>query len=287
MKNITRQITPLTNNDFFVVLYHPNACFDYPTHHHPEYELNYVENATGKRIVGDSMLKYENIDLVLVGPDLYHSWKSDTERADLVVTIQFHNNLFPANFQNKKMFSTINDMLKKSERGIEFSKETIHLIAPRLKTLIHEKGFYSFIEFLTILYELSISAEQKVLCSQTFSPELDMFKSRRIKLACDYINKNYQNKITLHEIAQLTNMTETSFCHFFKKRTYKSFVDYINDVRIGHASVQLIESTKSISEVCYDCGFNNISNFNRIFKSKKGVTPTDFRKYNLQQIQKY
>jgi AraC-like DNA-binding protein len=269
------------------VLYHPNADFDYPTHYHPEYELNYIENAKGKRIIGDSMQKYEDIDLVLVGSNLYHSWQEDTNHADLVVTVQFHNNLFPSNFQNKKMFSSINDMLKKSERGIEFSEETIRLIAPRLKALIHEKGFYSFVEFLTILYELSISVNQKVLCSQSFSPELDMFKSRRIKLACDYINKNYQNKISLSLVAQLTNMTDTSFCHFFKKRTDKSFVDYINDVRIGHASVQLIESTKSISEVCYDCGFNNISNFNRIFRSKKGITPSDFRRFNQQQIQKY
>lgn len=106
-------------------------------------------------------------------------------------------------------------------------------------------------------------------------------------MATSYINKNYQNKIMISDVANLISMTNSSFCHFFKKRTRKSFVDYLNEVRIGHASVQLIETTKSISEVCYNCGFNNVSNFNRIFRTKKGQTPSEFRKFNQQQIMKY
>ena len=106
-------------------------------------------------------------------------------------------------------------------------------------------------------------------------------------MACDYINKNFENKIMISEVADMVGMANSSFCHFFKKRTGKSFVDYLNDVRIGHASLQLIETTKTISEVCYNSGFNNVSNFNRFFKAKKGLTPTDFRAFNQQQILKY
>jgi len=287
MKNIIREITPLTKEDFFVVLYHPNAKFDFPTHYHPEYEINYVENAKGKRIVGESVNDYDGVDMVITGPNIYHSWQSETGEAGLVVTIQFHKELLPASFQNKNLFLPIKEMLERSYRGIVFSKETIAVLAPRIKMLMNENGFNSFLEFMSILHDMAISDNQKVLCSQTFSPELDMFKSRRIKLVCDYINKNYQDKIMIEVLANLIGMTNSSFCHFFKKRTHKSFVDYLNEVRIGHASVQMIETTKTISEVCYNCGFNNISNFNRIFRAKKGLTPSEFRKFNQQQIMKY
>jgi AraC-like DNA-binding protein len=287
MKNIIREITPLTKEDFFVVLYHPNAKFDFPVHHHPEFEINYVENATGTRIVGESVTPYNGVDLVMTGPNIYHSWQSETGGAELVVTIQFQKDLLPANFQNKKLLTTIKEMLERSERGLEFGADTIKLLAPRIKSLINENGFNSFLDFLTILHEMSISNDQKILCSQTFSPNMDMFKSRRIRMACDYISKNYQNKIMINDVALLIGMTNSSFCHFFKKRTGKSFVDYLNDVRIGHAAVQMIETTKTISEVCYNCGFNNVSNFNRFFKAKKGLTPSEFRLFNQQQIMKY
>jgi AraC-like DNA-binding protein len=287
MKNIIREITPLTKEDFFVVLYHPNAQFDFPTHYHPEFEINFVENAKGKRIVGESVSNYDGLDLVITGPNIYHSWQSETGGAELVVTIQFQPDLFPISFQNKNLFTPIKEMLEHSNRGIEFSKETIQLLAPRIKSLLNEKGLQSFLDFLSILHEMSTSKNQKILCSQSFSPNDDMFKSRRIKLACDYINKHYEEKIAICTLANLIGMTDSSFCHFFKRRTGKSFVDYLNDVRIGHASVQLIDTTKTISEICYSCGFNNISNFNRFFKTKKGLTPSEFRKFNQQQILKY
>lgn len=287
MKNIIREITPLTNEEFFVVLYHPNAQFDFPTHYHPEYEINYVEGATGKRVVGESVSKYEQYDLVLTGPNIFHSWQSESGGADLVVTIQFQKDMLPLSFQNKKLLAPIREMLERSQRGIVYGRETIEKIGPRIKNLINENGFISFIDFLMILQDLAIAEDQKVLCSQTFSPEVDMFKSRRIRLSCDYINRNFRNKIKIEDVAGIIGMTNSSFCHFFKKRTQKSFVDYLNEVRIGHAAVQLIETTKTISEVCYNCGFNNVSNFNRIFRSKKGLTPTEFRKFNQQQIMKY
>lgn len=287
MKNIIREITPLTKDDFFVVLYHPNAVFDFPTHYHPEFEINYVENAKGKRIIGESLTKYDEVDLVITGPNVYHSWQSETGSAELVITIQFHMDLLPANFQNKRLFTPIKELLEHSSRGIAFGKEAIELLAPKIKSLQNKNGFASFLDFLAILNEMAVTKDKKIICSQTSTSDIDMFKSRRIRIACEYINKNYENKIMISEVAVLVGMANSSFCHFFKKRTGKSFVDYLNDVRIGHAALQLIETTKTISEVCYNSGFNNVSNFNRFFKSKKGLTPTDFRTFNQQQILKY
>lgn len=286
-KNIFHEITPLAKEDFFVVLYNQNAKFDFPTHYHAEYELNYVETAKGVRIVGDSTCNYDGYDLVLTGPDVYHSWQSEAGGAELVITIQFQKDIFPLMYQNKRLFLPIRDLLERSQLGVEFSQETIFSIAPKIKALVHESHFDSFLSFLGLLNEMAISENQKVLCSQKFSPEIDQFKSRRIKLACEFIHRNYQNKIRIDELAALTKMAVSSFSHFFKKRTGKSFLDYLNDVRVGHAAVKLIETTISISEVCYSCGFNNISNFNRLFKERKALTPSEFRKLNQQQILKY
>lgn len=285
--HIIREITPLAKEDFFVVLYHPNAKFDYPTHYHPEYEINYVENAKGKRIVGESVSQYNEVDLALIGPNVYHSWQSETGAADLVVTVQFQQNIFPPGFSDKNILLPIKEMLERSNRGIVFEKRSIQQLAPLIKSLANENGFDSFLQFLNILHKMAVSANQKILCSQSFSPRLDMFKSRRIATVTKFIGDNFENKIRIDEIGNLIGMTNSSFCHFFKKRTGKSFIDYLNDVRIGHASVQLMETTKSVSEISYGCGFNNISNFNRIFKTKKGLTPGEFRKYNQQQIIKF
>lgn len=285
--HIIREITPLAKEDFFVVLYHPNAKFDYPTHYHPEYEINYVEKASGKRIVGESVSMYSELDLAIIGPNVYHCWQSETGDADLVITIQFRQDVFPAGFQDKNMLIPIKEMLERSQRGIVFDKESIAQLAPLIKSLANEKGFDSFLKFLKILYKMAVAKNQKLLCSQSFSPKLDMFKSRRIAEVTKYIGDNFENKIRIDEIGNLIGMTNTSFCHFFKKRTGKSFVDYLNDVRIGHASLQLMETTKSVSEISYGCGFNNISNFNRVFKSRKGLTPGEFRRFNQLQIVKY
>ena len=229
MKNIIREITPLTNEDFFVVLYHPNAKFDFPTHYHPEYEINYVENAKGTRIVGETVRSYDQIDMVMTGPNIYHSWQSETGGADLVITIQFQKDLLPASFSNKKLLTPIRELLERSNRGVEFGKDTIQRLAPRIKKLMHQDGFNSFVDFLGILNELALSDDQRVLCSQSFSPEIDMFKSRRIRVATAYINKNYQNKIMINDVAGLIGMTNSSFCHFFKKRT-SSIIHFLYDL---------------------------------------------------------
>jgi AraC-like DNA-binding protein len=287
MKNIIREITPLTKDGFFIVHNHPNAKFDFPTHYHPEYEINYVEKAKGKRIVGEAINTYDGVDLVITGPNVYHSWQSETGDAELVVTIQFQEEFLPDTFQDKRLFTPIKALLENSSRGISFGKDAIELLAPKIKSLQNQNGFKSFLDFLAILNEMAVTKDQKILCSQTFTSDQDIYKSRRIRMACDYINKNYVNKIMISEVADKVGMTNSSFCHFFKKRTGKSFVEYLNDVRIGHATLQLIETTKPITEVCFTSGFNNISNFNRFFKGRKGITPSDFRAFNQQQISNY
>lgn len=143
--------------------------------------------------------------------------------------------------------------------------------------LSESQNFDSLLDFFSILYDLSVSRNQKVLATPTYLGQFNTSKSRRIEKINNYIQQNLNQNIRIKEAADLVNMSETAFSHFFKKRTQRSFSDYITDLRIGNAARHLIETEKNISEICYECGFNNTSNFNRIFKKKLGFTPSEFR----------
>jgi len=162
-------------------------------------------------------------------------------------------------------------------RGISFSQDTIRHLTPRILSLNEKNGFDSVLELMSILHDLSISRNMRTLSDAAFSNEQFSYNSRRIEKAFQHMYDNFDRSISLSEVAKLVNMTEVSFSRFIKKRTGNTFIDSLNEIRLGHASKKLIETTHSISEISYHCGFNNISNFNRIFKKKKGCTPKAFR----------
>ena len=150
-------------------------------------------------------------------------------------------------------------------------------IMPRLMALPKLHGINYFLEFISILNELAVSKDQTLLSTQ-FSEMNDFQNSESIKKVYEFIQENYHRKIALEEISRLVNMSPVSFNRFIKKRTGKTFINYVNDTRISYASRSLIESEKSIGEISFQCGFNNIANFNRIFKRCKECTPSEFRK---------
>jgi AraC-like DNA-binding protein/quercetin dioxygenase-like cupin family protein len=276
-KRIIREITSLSEDDFFTVLNHFHAKFDFPIHYHPEYELNMVLNSNGKRIIGDSILEYDELDLVLIGPNTPHAWTGNDGNDAQVVTIQFHSDFVSSKMLERKLMYPIRELLDKANRGVLFSKETAVNIKERIMKLSESQDFDSLLDFFSILYDLSVSRNQKVLATPTYLGQFNTSKSRRIEKINNYIQQNLNQNIRIKEAADMVNMSETAFSHFFKKRTQRSFSDYITDLRIGNAARHLIETEKTISEICYDCGFNNISNFNRIFKKKLGFTPSEFR----------
>lgn len=285
MTYIQQEITPIGDEDLFIVLDHPSADFDYATHYHSDYEITMVTNEKGKRIISDSVYEYGEIDLVMIGPNIPHRWTSDkADRKAHVVTIQFHREVFEYPIINKKLFYPIRDLLSRSALGIEFSRETIDSIKNDIYALSSKHGIDSALSFFKILYKLSICEGQKaILANQNIELTMRQSKSRRINRIMEYVDKNFSHEITLSTVSQLIGMSESAFSHFFKKRTNRGFIDYLNDIRVGHAAMMLYETTHSIAEICYASGFNNISNFNRTFKAKKGHTPSEYRK-NIQQI---
>lgn len=277
---IVKEITPLTQSDCFTLFSRVKTEFDFPLHYHEEFELNLILNAGGaKRIVGDHIEVIEDMELVLVGPNLSHAWFThecrDKEIAE--ITIQFHKDLFDDTLLRKNQLSFIRNMFDQSKKGILFSQDTIDRVKSRIIHLNKKQGFDSVLELLSILHDLSISRDIRTLSNSSFSNDQLNYNSRRIEKAFEYMNTHYGKQITLFEVSKVANMPETSFSRFMKKRTGNTFIDSLNEIRIGHSSRMLIDTTHTIAEIAYKCGFNNISNFNRTFKKKKGCTPKDFR----------
>ena len=278
---VLREITPLTQSDCFTSFYRTKSEFDFPLHYHEEVELNFIKNARGaRRIIGDHVEEIDDLELVLVGPNLEHGWFGDKFKDNQIeeITIQFHKDFFDEKFLQKNQLSFIRTMLVKSVRGILFSKETTRLLAPRIEALHKKQGFDSVLELMSILHDLSISRDFRILSDSSFnSAEVFSYNSRRIEKVMEFIHSNFEKPVTLAEAARITNMTESAFSRFFKLRTGITFIDCLTEVRLGHASRMLIETTKTIAEIAYSCGLNNISNFNRIFRKKKGCTPKELR----------
>lgn len=279
---IITEIPPLSGKDCFYVVERYKKEFTYPIHRHEEYELNFIQHGSGvRRIVGDSIEEIGEYDLVLIGKEnLEHVWEQGSCRSERVreITIQFAPDLFFGSFLDKNQFASIKQMLEKAQKGLWFPMTAIMKVYDLIDSLSStESGFYRVLHFLTILYKLSLCEGTRTLSSSAFASASLGADSRRIQKVEEYISHNYTTEIRLSTIADYIGMTPVSFSRFFKLRTGKTLSDYIIDCRLGHASRLLVDTTQTIAEICYDCGFNNISNFNRLFKKKKSISPKDFR----------
>ncbi len=278
---LLREIIPLTQSDCFTIFSRVKHNFDFPLHYHDEFELNLILHANGaKRIIGDHIDEIGDYELVLVGPNLQHGWFTNKCKSTEIkeVTIQFHRDLFDDKLLRRNQLGYIKSMFERSARGILFSKETVLAIMPRIVELGKKHGFDSVLELMSILHDLSVSRNMRTLSDASFSnTENFSYNSRRVEKVMEHINQNFDKTVTLAEVAKIALMTEVAFSRFFKTRTGQTFIDMLNEIRLGHASRMLIETTNNITEIAYKCGFNNMSNFNRIFKKRKNCTPKEFR----------
>ena len=280
---VLRELPPLLDSDFMHVADRRKKEFTYPIHKHEVFELNYVENGEGVlRIVGDSAETIGNRELVLItSPDLEHVWEQDKCKSENIreITVQFFFD-FNSSYSlfNRTPLLPIKRMFEKARKGVAFTPEAIDKVYPLLDSLSSTKDkFYSVINFLTLLYELSLADGTRELASSSFAKVDVDSESRRILKVKDYISKHYTEEIRLADLADLVGMSTTSFSRFFKLRSGKTLSDYVVEMRLGVASRQLVDTTNSVSEICYDCGFNTLSNFNRLFRKYKGCSPTEFR----------
>lgn len=282
MSKAFTEITRLSEKDCFYIVERHKTEFTYPLHQHKEFELNFIERGKGvRRIVGDSVEEIGDYELVLIGgEDLEHVWEQGRCKSKDIreITIQFSGDIFGEGLLSKNQFASIRRMLKRADHGLAFSLPSIMKVYSTLDTIANEsERFVQFLKFMYILYELSVSDEARILASSSFAHTERSTESRRVQKVKQYINDHYNEPLKLADLADLVGMSPVAFSRFFRQRTGRTLSDYIVDIRLGFAARMLVDSSRNISEICYECGFNNLSNFNRTFKAKRNYTPRDFR----------
>jgi AraC-like DNA-binding protein len=279
MKAILEKIS-YDQSHSFALFESKNRRFQCPFHYHPEIELTLIVSNSGQRYVGDNIGRYAPGDLVLMGPDLPHSYISDpvcSERAHSIV-LQFLPDCFGTAFFQCGELKSIRLLLERSRVGLSFHGRTREKVAPLMKGFLELEGLARLTSFLHILGILAASKEVRALASRTYSPSLGLYQGERINRVCELISRKFRDGVTQSEAARVARMSAPSFSRFFRRAANKTFRSFLNEVRIGHASQMLLETDRTVAEVCYDSGFGNLSNFNRQFLLLRNVSPRAYRR---------
>ncbi len=248
-------------------------------HSHKNFEVNFMVNARGKRFVGGNISDYGEGDLVLLGPDLPHCWIIDNkEEKPTALTIHFHEEFYDSGFFNAPELNSIQNLLDKSKYGIVFKNYTPAMLEKMLRELMDLTGFNAMVQVLKILHYFTQINDIQILSEPGFIWMENSDYEDRLKKIYEYIFLNFQKEITLKDVADQINLTEGALCTYFKKATKKSVFAFIKEVKIGYACKLLTSNKgKTISEICFDSGYNNIANFNRQFKEITNMSPKEYR----------
>ena len=257
--------------------------FTYPWHFHPEFELLYVIEGSGTRFVADSIEEFRSGDLALIGGTLPHFWRSDelylNSKGKLnvkYIVIQFPNDFLKDEILNYPEYHLIGDLLERASRGVWFPVEFTRKISGKIIKLAKSSGFERIILLQELLQTLAKTHEFKLLGGELYQHENHTFTNFRLTKVIQFLTTNYQRKIELEKVAEIANLHPAAFCRFFKEKTGKSLSEYVNDMRISYSCRLIIEGKMSVSQISFESGFNNLSNFNRTFKKHTGFAPTQY-----------
>ena len=284
MKIEKTKITSYLNSSISVIS-REESFFQSPFHSHPELELVYIKESFGKRIVGNSVAPFESGDMVFLGSDIPHVWLNDElyyqDKNNLkakAIVVYFNKDIFGPAFYEMKEAQKINALFNRGSRGLSINGKTNKQIAKKLEKLVNKKDFEIIIGLLEILSILSESTDLTFVNSEAYSPVKNQNTNDRLSDVFIFIKEHYKEDISLIEISKIANLTPTSFCRMFKLKAKKSFVEYLNEIRVANACKFIMESDMGMAEIAYECGFKTASNFNRIFKKSTGTTPKEYKK---------
>lgn len=247
-------------------------------HYHPEIEIVYVNGGTGRRQIGSHISYYRNGDLILIGSNLPHCGLTNRlTNTRLETIIQFHPNLFQNNFFELPEMQSVIKMLEKAKGGVVFHGNDKREIGKKIESLNDESHFRRLLGLLEIFDDMQKADDYTLLNVDEFTMETSPQDNNKLNVIFNFVKEHYTRSIKLEEVAEIAGMTVPAFCRYFKKITKKTFTAFVNEYRVAHAAKLLHEKQISISEVCYDSGFNNISHFNRLFKDFFGKTPSVYR----------
>ncbi|MBK0369182.1 AraC family transcriptional regulator [Flavobacterium agrisoli] len=247
-------------------------------HYHPEIELLYINEGSGKRQIGSHVSDFENGDLVLIGSNLPHCGLGNVDSSKVASsTIHIKHDFLGNEFFDKPEMKNCHNLFKQAKSGLVFTGETKISVGKKIEAMENQSPFQRLISLLTILNELEFSNEFELLNADSFSLQMQVQDNDRIDVVFNFIKDNFQEPISLEEISGMVSMTEPSFCRFFKKITNKTFTNFVNEYRLAHASKLLAEKSISINEVCYESGFNNFSHFSKLFKAYTGKSAMQYR----------
>lgn len=257
-------------------------------HYHNEYELMFHIENRGTRFVGDSIQRFDNGDLVIIGPNTPHYWHSDDVyfKRDLnllakVILIQFSKDFLGQDFFNLPEMRTVKELLAKASRGVQILGDDRNRIDLLIMELPSCNGWEQLIKLIYILCIISESTKTRMLASAGFNEANWMKFDKKIGNIFDFLLKNYTRQISLEEISEYANMNKSAFCRYFKKSANKTFTQALNEIRIGFACKEIIYSNKTIAEISFFCGYENVTYFNRIFKQIKKRTPMEYRAFHI------
>jgi AraC-like DNA-binding protein len=267
------------SNESFKAWTNANPYHHNPWHYHPECEITAIEEGRGMLFAGDKVTSFEKDDLVLIGPNVPHEYRSSMMHTpdyfSQSIAVHFRIDFPGSEFYKMPEAKIILQLLEQSKRGIKFNDPATKKMAKeQLAKVIHAKGIVRVNILFSILEALALAPKREYLSSQSFIDSIDEGQDIRMNTIYKNVMAHFRNEISLDQLSSEVNMTKTSFCRFFKKRTNKSFVQYVNEIRVGYACKLLLTEKYNIAEAAYESGFENISNFNKQFLKIKKSTPS-------------
>ena len=276
MKVKLEEVTKDVDSSFRILLT-PNLNDIFYWHFHPEYEIVFVEGASGTRHIGDHISRYEGSDLVFIGPNIPHlNFDYGVQTTCEQVVVQMKEDFLGKDFLSVPEMEAIKKLFDKAKYGLSFNTDTKKIVGDKLKKLVHLNHFEQLIELLQIFHLLA-SSEITVLNNRPVANESIKKDHGRIERIYHYIEQNYQQHVDVNEVARLSHLTTAAFCRYFKKVTRMTFTGFLNQYRITQAKKLLLQD-KTVTEACYQCGFDNLSYFNKTFKKLTAINPSHFKR---------
>ncbi len=284
-----RKYSQSSENSFLVRYAEVPHTYD-KFHYHKEYEILYNIENSGTRFVGDSIRRFNNGDLVLVGPHIPHYWHSDDryfegieDLSAKVVLIQFDEFFLGEKFTGLPEMKKMRSLFLKAAHGIRFRGRDATKIGEKIIQISEEQNWKKLLLMVEMLCMMSEAKDYELLSSKGFTEASKYANQEKMSDLFNFMITNFQRDLKLEEAASRANMNISAFCRYFKKSTSKTFSHALNEIRIGFACKKMISSDRSISEIAFECGFNNISYFNRVFKNIKQVTPQKYREMHIEK----